>query len=294
METVQSVAALRRSVSAWRAQGLTVGFVPTMGALHEGHLSLIRLALARSDRVVASIFINPRQFAAHEDLGAYPRQAERDAELLSQAGCGLLFAPDRPEMYPDGFASEVTVSGVSADLESWARPHFFSGVATVVTKLLLQCLPDVAVFGEKDYQQLLVIRRLVRDLDIPVTILAGPTVREADGLALSSRNAYLSQSERQAATALSRALNRGADALARGEPIAAVEASAIGALSQAGFGPIDYVAVRGANDLAPLPGPGIDRPARILAAARLGRTRLIDNVAVTPKTGRNADNPGGL
>jgi pantoate--beta-alanine ligase len=282
METVHTVAALRGRVADWRRQGLTVGFVPTMGALHEGHLSLVRLALAECDRAVASIFVNPRQFAAHEDLGAYPRQAERDADLLRQAGCALLFAPDHAQMYPEGFACEVTVSGVSADLEGRARPHFFAGVATVVAKLLIQALPDVAVFGEKDYQQLLVVRRLVLDLDIPVTILAGPTVREPDGLALSSRNAYLSPSERRAATALSGALRQGAEALERGGDIGEAEAAALAAITAAGFGPIDYVAARAADDLSPLPGPRVDRPARFLAAARLGRTRLIDNYPVAP------------
>ena len=284
METVRTVDDLRRTVSSWRSQGLTVGFVPTMGALHEGHLSLVQLAKAQCDRVVASIFVNPRQFAAHEDLGAYPRQEARDADLLRKAGCACLFAPSREQMYAPGFASEVTVSGVSADLEGEVRPHFFAGVATVVTKLLLQVQPHVAVFGEKDYQQLLVVRQLVRDLDIPVTIVAGPTVREPDGLALSSRNAYLSSTERQAAPMLSRALRDAVEALERGGDVADIQACAARALANAGFGPVDYVAVRAALDLSPLPHSRVDRPARVLVAARLGQTRLIDNYPVSPAT----------
>jgi pantoate--beta-alanine ligase len=280
MDTQRTVAGLRGVVSDWRRAGLTVALVPTMGALHEGHLSLVRLARARADRVLVSIFVNPRQFAAHEDLGAYPRREAADAAALVAEGCDLLFAPPPKEVYPEGFASEVRVSGVTAELEGAARPHFFGGVATVVTKLLLQALPDMAVFGEKDYQQLLTIRRLVRDLDIPVQILAGPTVREADGLALSSRNAYLSPDERQIAPRLSQIMRRAADALVAGETIAAAKAHAQWALADAGFGPIDYVAVRDPDTLAALTGPGLDRPARILAAAWLGKTRLIDNLPV--------------
>jgi pantoate--beta-alanine ligase len=280
MDIQRTVAGLRGVVSDWRRQGLTVALVPTMGALHEGHLSLVRLARAPADRVLVSIFVNPRQFAAHEDLGAYPRREAGDAEVLAAEGCDLLFAPPPSEVYPDGFATEVRVSGVTADLEGAARPHFFGGVVTVVTKLLLQALPDIAVFGEKDYQQLLTVRRLVRDLDIPVEILAGPTVREPDGLALSSRNAYLSQPERDIAVRLSQTLQRAAESLSAGETIAAAQSHAQWALADAGFGPIDYVAVRDARDLKALPGPGVDRPARILAAAWLGKTRLIDNFPV--------------
>ncbi|MBI1187998.1 MAG: pantoate--beta-alanine ligase [Alphaproteobacteria bacterium] len=279
---VRSVADLRAVVHVWRREGLRVALVPTMGALHEGHLSLVRLARMHGERVVASLFVNPKQFSAHEDLDRYPRDEAGDAAKLGQAGCDLLFAPPASEIYPPGFATAVTVSGVSDDLEGAMRPHFFGGVATVVTKLLLQCLPDAAVFGEKDYQQLLMIRRLVRDLDIPVAVVAGPTVREGDGLAMSSRNAYLSANERSAATQMNVILKRAVADLEYGGDIAAIERDATMALDEAGFNPIDYVAVRDAGDLSVL-GPRVDRPARILAAAWLGKTRLIDNFSVLPR-----------
>jgi pantoate--beta-alanine ligase len=276
----RTVADLRAQVGAWKAQGLRVGLVPTMGALHEGHLSLARLAGERADRVVASLFVNPTQFAPHEDYDAYPRDEARDAALLEAAGCGLLFAPTVAEMYVPGASTTVTVSGVSEPLDGAARPGHFAGVATVVTKLLLQCGPDVAVFGEKDYQQLQVIRRLVLDLDIPVEIVGGPIVRAEDGLALSSRNAYLTPAERAAAPALSRALAHAVERLHAGARVSEAEAEALAALKAAGFARIDYVEVRGADDLARFgPGP-VDGPARVLAAAALGRTRLIDNMAV--------------
>ncbi|MDZ4372695.1 MAG: pantoate--beta-alanine ligase, partial [Phenylobacterium sp.] len=182
---VRTITELRDSVRAWRSEGLRIGFVPTMGALHEGHLSLVRLAGSRADRVIASVFVNPTQFGPHEDFDAYPRDEARDAALLAEAGCDLLYAPSVAEMYPAGAATTVTVSGVSEPLDGQARPGHFAGVATVVTKLLNQCAPDIAVFGEKDYQQLQVIRRLVADLDIPVEVVGGPTARAEDGLALS-------------------------------------------------------------------------------------------------------------
>jgi pantoate--beta-alanine ligase len=274
------VAELRARVRGWRAAGERVGLVPTLGALHEGHLSLVRLAKAKAERCVASVFVNPTQFAPTEDFDAYPRNEARDAELLASVGCDLLFAPDVAEMYPDGFATTVTVGGVSEPLDGAARPGHFAGVATVVSKLLLQCGPDLAVFGEKDYQQLQVIRRLVRDLDMPVEILGGPTARADDGLALSSRNAYLSEAERRVAPEIHRALSAAAEQLRAGRPVAETEAEAIERLKAVGFARVDYVEVRGADDLARLgPGP-IPAPARILAAAVLGRTRLIDNLAV--------------
>lgn len=276
---VRSIVDLRAVINVWRREGRRIGLVPTMGALHEGHLSLVRLAGTHSDRVIASLFVNPKQFAAHEDLDRYPRDEAGDAAKLASAGCDLLFAPQPAEMYPAGFATAVSVSGVSDDLEGAMRPHFFGGVATVVAKLLLQCLPDTAVFGEKDYQQLLVIRRLVRDLDIPVAIIAGPTVREPDGLAMSSRNAYLSPSERSAAARMNVILKRAVADLERGGEVAAIEHAAKLALDEAGFDPIDYVAVRDAEDLSAL-AARVDRPARILAAAWLGATRLIDNFPV--------------
>jgi pantoate--beta-alanine ligase len=277
---VRTVADLRAQAAAWKAQGLRVGLAPTMGALHDGHLSLLTLAAQRTERVVASVFVNPTQFAPHEDFEAYPRDEAGDAALLEAAGCDLLYAPTVAEMYPPGASTTVTVSGVSEPLDGAARPTHFAGVATIVTKLLLQCAPDVAVFGEKDYQQLQVIRRLVRDLDIPVEIVGGPIVRAADGLALSSRNAYLTPEERAAAPALGRALAQVVTRVRAGVSVRDAEVEAEAMLQAAGFSRIDYVEVRGADDLSRLgPGP-ITGPARVLGAAVLGRTRLIDNMAV--------------
>jgi pantoate--beta-alanine ligase len=280
LPVLRTVAELRGQVAAWRRAGERVGFVPTMGALHEGHLSLVRLALKAADRVVVSIFVNPTQFGPNEDFDAYPRAEDRDVSLLAETGAHLVFAPSAAEMYPEGFATTVTVAGVTEPLDGAARPGHFAGVATVVTKLLLQCGPDVAVFGEKDYQQLQVIRRLVRDLDIPVEVLGGETARATDGLALSSRNAYLSAQERPVAGRLNAVLREAVARLHAGDPVSTVEADAVRALLEAGFHKVDYVEVRGAHDLARL-GPGaVEGPARILAAAHLGRTRLIDNLAV--------------
>lgn len=277
---VRTAAELRAQVRRWRADGERVGLVPTMGALHEGHLSLLRRARDGAGKVVASLFVNPTQFAPNEDFAAYPRDEGADADLLASVGCDLLYAPSVAEIYPAGFATTVSVSGVSAPLEGEARPGHFSGVATVVAKLLIQAEPDLAVFGEKDFQQLLVIRALVRDLDLPVEIVGAPTVREVDGLARSSRNAYLSEPEREVAGAINRALKAAADALAAGARVDRVEAEGRAALLAAGFGQVDYFAVRGAGDLGELaPGP-IGAEARVLAAARIGRTRLIDNIAV--------------
>jgi pantoate--beta-alanine ligase len=277
---VRTVAELRAQVRAWRAAGERVGFAPTMGALHEGHLSLTRLARANADRVVVSVFVNPTQFGPNEDFDAYPRSEARDAELLAGEGCDLLFAPTVEEMYPQGFSTTVAVSGVSEPLDGAARPGHFSGVATVVSKLLNQCAPDVAVFGEKDYQQLQVIRRMVRDLDMPVEIIGAPTARAPDGLALSSRNAYLTEAERAIAPALARILREAGERMRAGDPVAETEVRAEEALLAAGFRRVDYVEVRSPEDFARL-GPGaLVGPARILAAAHLGRTRLIDNMAV--------------
>jgi pantoate--beta-alanine ligase len=277
LPAVRTVAALRAEVRAWRAEGLRVALTPTMGFLHEGHLSLVRLGKARADRVVASLFVNPTQFAPGEDFEAYPRDEARDAALLASAGCDLLYAPSVDAMYPAGFSTTVTVAGVSAEMDGLARPTHFAGVATVVTKLLTQCQPDVAIFGEKDFQQLTVIKRLARDLDLPVEILGAPTVREPDGLALSSRNVYLTHNERGVAPKLNEALRTAAEALRRGAAVADVEAAGLASLAAAGFDPVDYFAVRGTDDLRRLgPGP-VDAPARIFVAARLGRARLIDN-----------------
>ncbi|MEH6665161.1 MAG: pantoate--beta-alanine ligase [Brevundimonas sp.] len=275
----RTVADLRAQVARLRNAGKRIGFVPTMGALHDGHLALVAEARRLSDAVVASIFVNPTQFAAHEDLGTYPRQEARDAELLAGAGCSILFAPDAAEMYPDGFATSVQVGGPSAGLETDFRPHFFGGVAVVVAKLLNQVQADVAVFGEKDYQQLMVVRRMARDLDIPTGIVGAPTVRDDHGLALSSRNAYLSADERAVARRLNAILRDAADQTRAGAPVAVAEAAAAEALLRAGFAKVDYVAVRHAESLAPFSGV-VDAPARILAAAWLGKTRLIDNMAV--------------
>ncbi len=282
LPAARTVADLRAAVRGWKAQGQRVAMVPTMGALHEGHLSLVRLAREKADRVVASIFVNPTQFAPHEDFDAYPRAEARDADLLASVGCDLLYAPSVGEMYAKGFSTKVIVSGVSEPLDGAARPDHFAGVATVVTKLLTQCAPDIAVFGEKDYQQLQVIKRLVTDLDLPVEIIGGPTARAEDGLALSSRNAYLSEAERVIAGKLNVILARAAQAMAAGEPVDAAEARGLAALKDAGFAKIDYLEARGAADLSRLgPGP-LEGEARILVAAWLGKTRLIDNMRVLP------------
>ena len=280
MPIVRTVADLRTMVRGWKRAGRRVALVPTMGALHDGHLSLIRLALTKADHVVASIFVNPTQFAPHEDFDAYPRGEARDAQLLAGVGCCLLFAPTVEEMYAPGFSTTITVRGVSEPLDGAARPGHFAGVATVVAKLLIQAEPDVAVFGEKDYQQLQVIKRLVRDLDLPVEIVGAPTARAEDGLALSSRNAYLSAAEREIAVRLNGLIADAGKRLRAGETVEHVEATSLAALERAGFGKVDYFEVRAPADLARL-GPGvIDGPARILAAAFVGKTRLIDNMAV--------------
>ncbi|MDI1365828.1 MAG: pantoate--beta-alanine ligase [bacterium] len=278
---VRSVAELRAQVAAWKAAGEQVALIPTMGALHAGHLTLIELGKTKARRTVASVFVNPTQFAPHEDFDAYPRGEAADAEALASVGCDLMFAPSAEQMYAPGFSTAITVSGVSAPLEGAARPQFFSGVATVVAKLLIQSQADYAVFGEKDYQQLQVIHRLVRDLDLPVEIVAAPTARAEDGLALSSRNAYLSPEERAHAAALPRALRAAALAVAKGGRIDDAEAAGKAVISAAGFGQIDYLEVREASDLSKLgPGPIGAARGRILVAARLGKTRLIDNMAV--------------
>lgn len=279
--TVHTVADLRAIVSGWKSDGETVGFVPTMGALHAGHMSLIDIAKGRADKTVASVFVNPKQFAPGEDFGAYPRTLPNDAARLAAAGCDLLYAPNGPEMYPDGFATSVHVGGPSQELETRFRPHFFDGVATVVTKLFTQVRPDCAVFGEKDYQQLLVITRLAADLDLGVDIIPGPVVREADGLALSSRNVYLSPENRVRAVRLNALLFSCAEALEKGEPISGTLNTAR-MIAESAFDLVDYIEVRCAETLSALPGPVLDRPARILAAIRLGDTRLIDNVAAHP------------
>jgi pantoate--beta-alanine ligase len=275
--TVRDLPALRQQLAVWRSEGARVALVPTMGALHAGHMALIEAARRPGTRIVASIFVNPRQFGPSEDLARYPRREAADARLLSEGGCDLLWAPTVETMYPDGFATSVSVSGVSDGLDGAARPGHFDGVATVVTKLLGQVRPDIACFGEKDYQQLAVIRRLVADLDLDVEIVGVPTQRDDDGLALSSRNIYLDGDERARAVALPRTLGIAARAIGRGESPDAVLADAVAALTGAGFD-VDYVALADAKTLAPDPAP--QRPRRLLAAARMGATRLIDNVAI--------------
>ncbi|MDC8011783.1 pantoate--beta-alanine ligase [Tahibacter soli] len=277
MLTTQTAADLRRHVSDWRRAGERVGFVPTMGNLHAGHYSLIDIARRRCDRVVASVFVNPTQFGPNEDYSRYPRTLERDREGLDQAGCDLLFAPTVETMYPFGAANtvKVHVPVVTEPLEGAFRPGHFDGVATVVARLFNLVQPDVAVFGRKDYQQLLTIRRLVADLSLPIEIVAGDTLREASGLAMSSRNQYLSAAERETAATIHRTLLRMRDSVAAGEPVGAVEAAANAALEAAGFR-VDYAAIRRAEDLAPA---GDARSGLVgLIAARLGTTRLIDNL----------------
>jgi pantoate--beta-alanine ligase len=278
----RTVTALRQTVAAWRQQGASVGLVPTMGALHEGHQALIRAAHAACDRVIVSIFVNPKQFGANEDFSTYPRDEAADTAKAGSAGAALVFAPTPEEMYPAGFATTVGVDHLTEGLCGPHRPGHFAGVATIVTKLLLQALPDAAFFGEKDYQQLLVVQRLARDLDIPVRIVGIPTVREADGLALSSRNVFLSAENRQKAPVLAATLRAMAGHLSRDGAIVADEiAWGTDRLRAAGFSRIDYLAVCDAATLAPL--ARIDRAARILVAAHLGATRLIDNVAVAAR-----------
>jgi pantoate--beta-alanine ligase len=274
LTVISTIADLRDALAPRRAAG--VAMVPTMGALHDGHLSLVRAAGTRT--TVVSIFVNPTQFAPHEDFDSYPRTLDADLEKLARVGAPIVFAPTAREMYRPGFATTVTVGGPSAGLETDFRPHFFSGVATVVAKLLLAALPDVAVFGEKDYQQLLVVKRLAADLGLPTQIVGAPIAREADGLAMSSRNAYLDPGQRVIAGNLNRVLE---DVITRARDSGDLrDAEAHGAtlLKATGFDTVDYVAIRDADSLAVA--DDLSRPARILAAAKIGRTRLIDNMAV--------------
>ena len=273
------VADLRATVAGWRAQGRRVALVPTMGALHSGHLALVEAARRSAERVIVTIFVNPTQFAPNEDFAAYPRDLEADHAKVAAAGADLVYAPRLDAMYPAGFATTVTVGGPAlAGLEDRFRPTHFAGVATVVAKLLQQAQPDVAVFGEKDFQQLRVIQRMVRDLDMPIAIEGLPTVREADGLALSSRNAYLTPGERQRAPVLHREMTRCALALRTGADIASSIEAAREAIAAAGFA-IDYLELRRADTLAPAADGAANGATRIFVAARLGTTRLIDNLS---------------
>ena len=277
MQTVRDLAGLRDAVAAFRAEGATIALVPTMGALHAGHMALVEAARRPGTKVIASIFVNPKQFGPTEDLARYPRREAADARLLADHGCDLLWAPPVEVMYPEGFATNVSVTGVSEGLDGAARPGHFDGVATVVTKLFNQTRADAAYFGEKDFQQLAVIRRFVVDLDMAIEIVGVPTQRDDDGLALSSRNIYLDEEQRAKAVALPRALGVAARSIARGDDPEGALAEARGALVAAGFD-VDYVALADAETLAE--SPAADRPRRLLAAARMGTTRLIDNVAV--------------
>ncbi len=274
----RTLAELRAQVAAWRASGARVALVPTMGALHAGHLALVAEARRRAPRTITSIFVNPTQFAPHEDFGKYPRTFESDCAALKSAGCDLVWAPTVPVMYPDGFATRIQPAGAATGLESDFRPHFFGGVATVCAKLFLQTQADFALFGEKDYQQLQVVRQMVRDLDIAIEIVGHPTVREPDGLAMSSRNAYLSPEDRQRAPLLHAVILDVARGVASGHAAGELVAAARKRLADAGFR-VDYVEVRNAETLATLDAAA-SGPARVLAAAWLGTTRLIDNVAV--------------
>ncbi len=287
-----TIARSRKEAREWRramaAEGKRVAFAPTMGALHDGHVSLIRIGLEKADIAASSIFVNPTQFAANEDFSTYPRTEEQDIEKLAAAGCTFIYCPAASEIYPPGDSTRVLVKDLSPILEGEVRPHFFEGVATVVSRLFLHLAPDVAVFGEKDYQQLLVIRRMVQDLGFPIEICGGPTIREPDGLAMSSRNAYLSLDERTRAAALPQAMFRAAARIEAGDPIRAACDDAKSALLAAGFTSIDYIEARRADTLAPFGAatapPGVT--GRLLVAARNGKTRLIDN---TPFQRRNGE-----
>jgi len=269
---------LRAVVQRWRSSGKTVALVPTMGALHDGHISLVRLARKHAKRVVVSLFVNPTQFAPNEDFSAYPRDEQGDWQKLASARTDLLYAPPVDDMYPEDFSTRVEVIGLTSGLEGVSRPHHFAGVTTIVTKLFLQCLPDVALFGEKDYQQLQVIRQMVRDLNFPIKIVPGPTVRAPDGLALSSRNAYLNAAERNVAPHFHAVLQEVAKDLATGRPVH--EAIFIGRDRLEGVGfRVDYLEVRDAETLIPVERP-LSVPMRVLGAVFLGKVRLIDNVPV--------------
>ena len=279
MQIIRELSALRNTVRAWQTNNRRIALVPTMGALHAGHMALVAEARKRADRVVVSLFVNPTQFAPGEDLSAYPRKGEEDAAMLEDAGIDVLWMPGVEAMYPEGFATTISVAGVSEGLEGAHRPGHFDGVATVVAKLLGQVQPDLALFGEKDFQQLAVVRKMVADLNIRVGIVGVPTERDSDGLARSSRNVYLTPEERTAARALPDALNEAAVAISAGESVENVLQRARAKLEAAGFGPIDYIELCDAASLRPV--RETKGNLRLLAAAKLGRARLIDNVAVS-------------
>ncbi len=278
MQVIRDREALAAALATMRGEGARVALVPTMGALHAGHIALIEAAKRPGTKVVASIFVNPKQFGAGEDLGRYPRREASDLRMLTEAGCDLVWMPGVEAMYPEGHATNIRVAGVSEGFDGESRPGHFDGVATVVAKLFNQVGPDAAYFGEKDFQQLAVIRRMVLDLDFPIEVVGVPTQRDDDGLALSSRNIYLDEEQRAKAVALPRALGVAARAIGRGEDVATVLADARATLTAAGF-EVDYVALADAETLNP--DPAADRPRRLLAAARMGSARLIDNIAIS-------------
>ena len=282
LEVVRTIAELRQHTSRWRIAGQTIGLIPTMGALHNGHLSLIKLAQGKCDRVIATIFVNPRQFLPNEDFDEYPRNEESDIQKLIEMGVDLLFAPKAPEMYQPDASTTVVISKLTDCLCATSRPGFFDGVGTVVTKLLIQALPDLAIFGEKDYQQLLVIKRLTRDLDIPVEIIGAPTIRGADGLAVSSRNVFLSQTNRETASKVFEILKKTATAIAQGNDVLVACEEARSELILAGFSEIDYFEARHSETLELI--QNFENNGRLFAAAWLGSTRLIDNLEIKKYT----------
>lgn len=278
MQIIRDIAMLHRAVTALKQGGKSVALVPTMGALHDGHISLVRMAKRVADQVIVSIFVNPTQFGPNEDFAAYPRDEARDAAMLAQDGTSVLWAPDVSVMYPGGHSTHIEVAELGADYCGAARPGHFDGVATVVAKLFNQVQPDIAIFGEKDWQQLAIIRRMARDLDFAIDILGAPIARDHDGLALSSRNAYLSPAQRGAATAFPDALTAAAKAIGSGSDVSDTLAKAEAAIVAGGFDSVDYVALADAESLERL--NAFRKPARLLAAARIGKTRLIDNYPV--------------
>ena len=282
MEVVRTIAELRQHTSRWRIAGQTIGLIPTMGALHNGHLSLIKLAQGKCDRVIATIFVNPRQFLPNEDFDEYPRNEESDIQKLIEMGVDLLFAPKAPEMYQPDASTTVVISKLTDCLCATSRPGFFDGVGTVVTKLLIQALPDLAIFGEKDYQQLLVIKRLTRDLDIPAEIVGAPTIREADGLAVSSRNVFLSKANRETASKVFEILKKTATAIALGNDVSVACEEARSELILAGFSKIDYFEARHSETLELI--QNFENNGRLFAAVWLGSTRLIDNLEIKEYT----------
>ena len=278
MEVVRTIADLRQRISSWRVEGQTVSLVPTMGALHDGHLSLIKIAQEKCDKVVASIFVNPKQFLPNEDFEKYPRNEDSDIEKLVELGTDLLFSPNASEMYRADASTAVVISQLTDCLCATSRPGFFDGVGTVVTKLLIQTLPDIAIFGEKDYQQLLIIKRLARDLDIPTKIIGAPTIREIDGLAVSSRNVYLSPTHRETAPSIFKVLKTTATAIALGDDASLAAKKAHDDLVLAGFSKIEYFEARHSETLEPI--KDTRNPGRLFAAVWLGSTRLIDNLEI--------------